>query len=482
MAKRKVHTSPVDSTQLILADDCRIHPDLLIGNGNGIFGAGAQNSGKSVTLKLLLEQLAQKANIPLTVFDKEEDLLATADLFPRGFVARYNNCPTAKDIYGAGLQVVFDLTSWPNTDIAGQMIARMVNSLMREAELTAPQWRVPLVVGMDEASYWLPQERGKSLDEDTYKHLKDAFEAVASRGRKRGLVPFLFTQKFSTVNKDVLSPGTYILMRQATHTEQSRYLDYILPLDEFKYFNERQKKNRISDLRSGEAIVRFADGSQRVIQFHHCQSPHVAHTPKTQVALARYAGVTFNRDMRYGSYIEDEAMEVSSDEPARTPDTDQLQPLPPVASAPEQPRKPKAPRTHKLPENSVAEPRVRAALAANPNISDKDLALQAKCSFVHAKLWKERIAAEQQQSIPVEQPPTIEATPQITVLESRASEPKKRRVKKAPAAPVPNVTLQIHAALEHDEDLSPMELVSKFGCDLETAKQARMGFFYGGQQ
>lgn len=457
MAKRNA-----DSTLLILADDCRVHPDLLIGNGNGIFGAGMQNSGKSVTLKLLLEQLAQAATVPMAIFDKEEDLIATAGLFPRGFVATYHNFPTARDIYQDGLQVIYDLTSWPNMDSAGQMMAQLVNQLMREAEQTAPQWRVPLIVGCDEASYWLPQRRGNALSEETYMHLRDAFESVASRGRKRGLVPFLFTQKFSTINKDVLSPGTYILMRQATHTEQARYLDYILHQDEFKYFNDRQKKNRISDLRSGEAIVRFADGTQRIIQFHHCQSPHIAHTPKTQAALTRYAGVTFNRDTRYGSYIEDESGEIAADEPARTPDTDELQPLAPVSK--QQSRK--APRSQKLPgPSSVVEPRIRAALAANPNISDKDLALQAKCSFARVKLWRERIAAEQQH----------------TQVEQPQPERKHRRVKKAPVAPIPNITLQIHAALEHDEDLSPVELMNRFTCDLETAKQARMSFFYPAQ-
>jgi len=38
---------------------------------------------------------------------------------------------------------------------------------------------------------------------------------------------------------------------------------------------------------------------------------------------------------------------------------------------------------------------------------------------------------------------------------------------------------QIYAALEHDSDLSPMELTARYGCSLEVAKQARHNFFYG---
>jgi hypothetical protein len=38
---------------------------------------------------------------------------------------------------------------------------------------------------------------------------------------------------------------------------------------------------------------------------------------------------------------------------------------------------------------------------------------------------------------------------------------------------------RIYAALEQDSGLSPLELVARFGCDLETAKQALVNFFYG---
>ena len=41
------------------------------------------------------------------------------------------------------------------------------------------------------------------------------------------------------------------------------------------------------------------------------------------------------------------------------------------------------------------------------------------------------------------------------------------------------VVQSIHAALEHDSDLSPMELAARIGCDLDTAKAARMSYFYG---
>src|SRR5438045_1908051 len=36
-----------DDTTMILADNLRLDPNILIGNGNGIFGSGVQGSGKT---------------------------------------------------------------------------------------------------------------------------------------------------------------------------------------------------------------------------------------------------------------------------------------------------------------------------------------------------------------------------------------------------------------------------------------------------
>lgn len=295
---------------LNLSPHLNLDPDVLLGNGNGIFCAGTQGTGKSVILKLIMEQVAQKVSAPVVAFDREEDLKSVVELFPRGVIGTYHNCPTARDIYDEGLQVVYDLSTWPNMDVAGAMIVRTIFQLMSEADSLPFSQRVPCLVVLDEASYWLPQNRKVSkLDEDVLSDLHNAFESLASRGRKRGLVPTLFTQRFNHVAKDVLSPGTYILLRQLIHTEQQRYLDYILPTGEFYYFTDRQKKQRIADLKPGEAIVKLATGEQIITQFYECQSEHVAHTPKAQAALERYKNVHL-APKSYGAYIEDPEMDL----------------------------------------------------------------------------------------------------------------------------------------------------------------------------
>jgi len=305
-------SSPVDPKFLLLSPHLNIDPDVLLGNGNGIFCAGTQGTGKSVILKLIMEEVAQKVSAPIVAFDREEDLKPVIEYLPRGVIGTYRNCPTARDIYNDGLQVIYGLSTWPTMDMAGTMMARIIRQLMREADSLPFSLRVPCLIVADEASYWLPQNRKvSSLDEDTLIDLHSAFEALASRGRKRGLVPTLFTQRFSHISKEVLSPGTYILMKQIVHTEQQRYLDYILPIGEFRYFSDRQKKLRVADLKSGEAIVKLATGEQVITVFYECRSEHVAHTPKAQAARNRYEHLQFEHKS-YGSYIEDEEMEVDT--------------------------------------------------------------------------------------------------------------------------------------------------------------------------
>src|SRR5436190_9210158 len=105
MINRQLHaihlSSPAipseDNDSMILADNLRIHPDVLIGNGNGIFGSGVQGSGKTGILVRILEQ-ASLFHVPMVVFDREGDILPAVERFPRGVIGTYENCPMGKDI------------------------------------------------------------------------------------------------------------------------------------------------------------------------------------------------------------------------------------------------------------------------------------------------------------------------------------------------------------------------------------------------
>jgi type IV secretory pathway VirB4 component len=76
---------------MVLADNLRVHPDVLIGNGNGVFGSGVQGSGKTSILVRILEQAAQ-FHVPMVIFDREGDILPAAERFPRGVIGTHDNC------------------------------------------------------------------------------------------------------------------------------------------------------------------------------------------------------------------------------------------------------------------------------------------------------------------------------------------------------------------------------------------------------
>jgi DNA helicase HerA-like ATPase len=185
-----------DQTVLVLADNLRIPPDVLIGNGNGIFGSGVQGSGKTGILVRILEQAAQ-FHVPMVIFDREGDIIPAVERFPRGIIGTFSNCPSAKDIIKGGLQVIYDLSSWPTMDERGLFIAYMVNSLYKIVDGLPVSHRTPCLIGLDEAALFLPQRRGEVFSVEVYKAMADAFHNVATTGRKRGLTPVLFTQKIS---------------------------------------------------------------------------------------------------------------------------------------------------------------------------------------------------------------------------------------------------------------------------------------------
>ena len=374
MQNRQLHSlNPVPSSAsisdqdvLVLADNLRISPDVLLGNGGGIFGSGCQGSGKTGILVRILEQAAN-FHVPMMIFDREGDILPAVERFPRGVIGTYQNCPSAKDIIKNGLQVIYDLSSWDSVNDQGLFIANMVNGLYSVVDGLPVSHRTPCLIALDEAALFLPQRRGEIFGEDTYKSMINAFHRVATTGRKRGLTPVLFTQKISEVNKLVLSPGTYIMGRQTVHTDLKRYLDYIERTDIFSYMTERQICQFVSSLTPGRAIVKLANGEQVISQFYPRESVHLSHTPTTQAALNRYANVSY-KPASFGAYIgDDEESEETPVKPAK----------PARQEKQESPTKPMSQAEH-----------VRRLLRENPNLTAPEIV--KRTGYLQSTVWRAR--------------------------------------------------------------------------------------------
>jgi hypothetical protein len=265
---------------LQLAANFQPDVDMLV--AEGLIAFGIKGSGKSSLLARVSEQLG-RFFLPQIILDTEREYQSLVNLLPHGIIATANRCPSGYDILHRGLQVVLDLRSWETDEAAALAVVQLVNELFTVTMAQAPQDRVPCVISLDEAGYWLPQESVPYLSKSTRQALADVFHRLASRGRKLGLTPFLYTQSISEVVKSsIRQAGVKVLMRQTLDIDLNRYAEYISGA------TPRTRK-AIQTFSAGKAIVILPDGSQRVVQFYPRQSAHTSHTPRTQAALAKFA-------------------------------------------------------------------------------------------------------------------------------------------------------------------------------------------------
>ncbi len=278
-----------EDTPGIFANDMRkalhlaenLQPDVDEWIGEGIVGFGIKGSGKTSTCARLAEEFG-KFRVPMVIFDMEGDYVSLVRWLPMGMLATVGQVPTGQEILRDRLQVVFDLQSWNSDEEAALMMCEVIAQLKASASACSPEKRVPCLVFLDEAEYWLPQEQNVSyLTKETIKLLFERFHFLATRGRKRGLTPCLFTQRIAKINKNVIGQmGINILMRATLDNDITRYMEYV---------NEHVvNKEQIAAFQKGEAVVRLADGLQLVTRFYPRQSRHVSHTPHVDAVLERF--------------------------------------------------------------------------------------------------------------------------------------------------------------------------------------------------
>lgn len=276
-------------------------PDIDVLLENGLSAYGIKGSGKSNLVALLVEQMSRFL-IPQIILDTENEYASLLPALPHGVLATIDSLPTAYDILTNGLQVIVSLQDTPPNS-AALAIADLLYSLFNVASAQAPLDRVPCVIHTDEAGYWLPQKAVSYLSKETRLALLDAYSMIVSRGRKRGLVPFFYTQFISQVNKDVIrQSGLHVLMRQVQDIDIKRYGEYVALTPE--------RREQITSFDKGEAVIHgLPDGSVKHVHFHERASAHVSHTPRARAAIAKFAG---RRD-------EYDSLQSASTLPASTP-------------------------------------------------------------------------------------------------------------------------------------------------------------------
>lgn len=263
-------------------------PDVNIVLREGIFACGCKGSGKTGVLAKIIEQImliaAQfdpaRRGIPGVVFDKEGDLESLLEVLPNGSIADQEHWYSAAEIITGRLQVVVNLQAWLKDEERAAAIVYLVNDLITYTSSQEQSKRLPCPVFLDEAQYWLPQESVSYLGRETQRRLIDTFNILLSTGRKRGLTPFIFTQRIAQIDKSTISLGIQIFMRQVIDNDQKRCMDYIRS-------DVIGDKKNLATLAEGQGIVCLPGGVQLMIQFDERQSTHLSHAPTVDRVLTR---------------------------------------------------------------------------------------------------------------------------------------------------------------------------------------------------
>lgn len=257
-------------------------PDVDLVTAEGVIAFGVKGSGKSNLLALLVEQLGRFL-LPQLILDSEGEQHSLLSLLPHGVLASAQRCPSGSDILHKGLQVIVDLHSWGSDEAAALAMCQLIDELFVASTAIAAHDRFPCAIHLDEAAYWLPQNSVTYLGKETRKTVVDTFHKLASRGRKQGLTPFLYTQSISEVRKETIrQAGIQVLMRQTLDIDVNRACESI-------YGATEKTRAALRAFGQGRAFVILPDGSQHRVQFHERQSEHGSHTPRVQTALVKFA-------------------------------------------------------------------------------------------------------------------------------------------------------------------------------------------------
>lgn len=279
-------TEIIEENPVYLADT--FQPDIRTILGAMLLLVGMRRSGKSNLLAVIFEEFAHWL-LPFVIFDTEDEYqgLVEKQYLRRGIhvgsAALLQETPDlnnyvpidlagayefGKTIVEGSLQVVVNLRSWED-ETAAKIMCEIIDGMNDWQNGRSNAKRVPVMIGLDEASKWLPQNLGDSyVSKETQALLHHAyFDMVVARGGKRGFGLVVATQRYSQINKNLLQSLWKFLFFQKEEVDLDRYTKLGIP------------KEATMSLQQGECII-FSPtviGFKARIRRRH--SPHEGHTP-----------------------------------------------------------------------------------------------------------------------------------------------------------------------------------------------------------
>src|SRR5579885_1904725 len=248
------------------ADKFQLPTQTLVGRSVAVLGI--TGSGKSNTAGVLIEELLSNG-LPLTIVDIEGEYWGLKESFEILVVGRSEHSELEVNVEGAGklaeisvmrgISVILDLSDFTQEE-AYEFLLQYFKSLW--AVSTAA--RQPYQIVLEEAHEFVPQ--------GTNTPLKQMLTRIALRGRKRGLVVILISQRSAKVEKDVLTQASLLFLHKVVHPIDLRVYKDLIPLP------ASEVEALVRRLHPGEAIMLF-NHQANVIQLRLRHTFHVGSTP-----------------------------------------------------------------------------------------------------------------------------------------------------------------------------------------------------------
>ncbi len=276
----------IEENPMYLADT--FQPDIRTFLGAMALLVGMRRSGKSNAMAVIFEELARWL-LPLLIFDTQDEHqglvdklylrrgvhVGSADLLKESSSLK-NYIPIdaegayafGKTIMDGSLQVVVNLRSWDD-ETAARIMCEIIDGINDWQIGRHNTKRVPVMVGLDEAPKWLPQNLGESyVSKETQTLLHHAFfDLVVARGGKNGFGLVVAGQRYSQLNKNLLQSLWKFLFFQKEEVDLDRYAKLGIP------------RAAAMSLQQGECLI-FSPtvlGFRAMLRCRH--SPHLGHTP-----------------------------------------------------------------------------------------------------------------------------------------------------------------------------------------------------------